>query len=343
MGQDVFTWNFKNTAKESYSYKGKKNKTAFPDEFVNICKMSQSQLKDYLSKELTKYYGKVLVGDGYIYAPGTMDVCMTAHMDTVHKELIKDFYGFYDKANHRNIISSPQGIGGDDRCGVYMIMNILKTSSYRPYIVFCEDEEIGGIGSDKFVKTNFITELEKVKFFIELDRANAKDLVFYDDENTDFHAWCETETGYKENWGSFSDISTLCPTTGVSGVNISCGYYNAHSTDEYVVLEEMNNSIIVTKKLLAKASEVEQFEYIEFKPRYRGYGSYFSEYYGYSSGKTSEKSDFYYDDCWGMEIYFEGGKVEFVSGTSEEECIGSFLINHPNMSFNEIEDFEFVA
>ena len=78
-------------------------------------------------------------------------------MDTVHKETVKDFYEYYDEENERHIISSPQGIGGDDRCGIYMILEILKT--HKCSVLFCEDEEAGGIGSEKFCKTEYITEL----------------------------------------------------------------------------------------------------------------------------------------------------------------------------------------
>ena len=217
--------NWKNTYKEPHIYKGVKNKTEFT-EFVALCKLTQNELKDMLPKKLLESgYKDVISSDGFIYARGEMPILLTAHMDTVHKIPVIDFYEYVDaKGNH--IISSPQGIGGDDRCGVYMILEIIK--EYKPYILFCEDEEIGGIGSGKFCRTDFIDELEDMKFLIELDRANEKDAVFYDCDNKEFTKFIEDTTGFVETWGTFSDISNLAPQCNVAAVNLSCGYYHAH-------------------------------------------------------------------------------------------------------------------
>ena len=37
-----------------------------------------------------------------------------------------------------------------------------------------------------------------------------------------------------ENWGSFSDISILCPKWEVAGVNLSIGYENEHSFRNFI-------------------------------------------------------------------------------------------------------------
>lgn len=247
------------------------NETDYPL-FVSICKMSALDLKIYLNEVLRSYYPNTTENaDGFLYAKGTLPVLLTAHIDTVHKDLVEDFYE-HKTDQGMTIISSPQGIGGDDRCGVYMILRILASTELRPSILFCEDEEIGGIGSNMFCQSEFIEELEQMKFLIELDRANANDAVFYDDDNQAFHKWIEKETGYKEAWGSFSDISNLSPACRISSVNLSCGYYNAHTTNEFVVVEEMLDTIGVVKNLLYKVNEEEilAFKYVE-------------SYYSYSS------------------------------------------------------------
>ena len=80
--------------------------------FENICKMSQGKLKAYLTKYLKRHYNYVKSSDGFLYAKGTFPVLLVAHMDTVHKDAVQQV--IYEG----NIISSPQGIGGDDRCGI---------------------------------------------------------------------------------------------------------------------------------------------------------------------------------------------------------------------------------
>lgn len=287
--------------------------------FIKICKMTQPELKKDLHSWLINKYGKknVVNEDGYLYAKGTEPVLMTAHMDTVHDVKPRVIL-------HKDgIISSPQGIGGDDRCGIWMITEIINKTDHRPSILFCEDEEIGGIGSSKFCKSKYIDDLKEMKFLIELDRANKNDLVFYDDENEDFICWCENETGYRYNWGSFSDISHLCPKCGVSGVNISCGYYKAHTLEEYVVMEEMYESTRIALHLLEQADKVEQFEYIEYK-----------------YGKLSSQYSLWDDDYCEYTIhYYDNGNIIYetiLEGSSECEALGQFFMDHPTLCFNDI-------
>ena len=316
----------------SYNYKGNKNASAFPKLFVQICKMDVPNLKNYLTQVLYSYYDAtdISFGENYIYAKGTYPVCLTAHMDTVHTEGVKDFYGV-KRSDGKHVITSPQGIGGDDRCGIYMILTILAEWERKelPSIIFCDKEEIGGVGSQEFTHTKAIEDMD-VNFFIELDRANAKDLVFYDDENTEFHTWCEDITGYQTAFGSFSDISYLCPTAGISGVNISCGYYNAHTTDEYVVLEEMEESIEAAKKLIDAAAESKKFKYVD---------SLYGRNYWYSGESKgignygSVTTIFYYQSSY-EELQ------DVVEAESFYGCVAKFLMDHPDVCWYDVLDYE---
>ena len=298
--------------------------------FIKLCKQTQKELKGSLVSWLKGIGYKPIVSDGFILAMGSLPVCVTAHLDTVHKDRVKKI----EITENGDTVSSPQGIGGDDRCGVFMIQKIVE-SGYKPTILFCEDEEAGGVGSDKFCLSEHSVKLKDMKFFIELDRANANDLVYYDDDNKDFHKFCEETTGYEEDWGSFSDISNLCPHCGISGVNISCGYYNAHKLTEYVVMSEMLASIEVTKKLLDKANEVEQFKYIEVVYQNNKFGLGYN--YGYSYNSRNKR--------WSSGLYFVGaynGKLgdvqEYIEADSEMEAVGYFLSQYPTLTYGEIYD-----
>jgi len=336
----------KTKAKEVYIYKGKKNQTKFP-EFINLCKPTQKELKVIVKKRLLDAgYTDVVSGDGYVYAKGTVPVLLTAHMDTVHSLPVIDFYEYEDeKGNH--IISSPQGIGGDDRCGIYMILEIIK--EHKCSVLFCEDEESGGIGSSKFCKTDLIHELADLRYLIELDRANGKDAVFYDCDNEEFIQFIEENTGYKEAWGSFSDISTLAPKCGVAAVNLSCGYYNAHTTKEEVNVEEMLNTIEVVKKLLTV--ECEQFEYIEAKHNYNyGYGYGYGYNYGYKySGGYSRYYDWDDDDDYEETVvlcvtFYDGytyeEKYKRYYGNTEDEAWVKFFKDNPDTCWNLVLDYD---
>lgn len=339
-------------SKPNFDKKGTKNETKFPD-FIRICKFKQMVLKDILMDELLKEGYKINYGDGYLYAKGDIPVLLTAHMDTVHNTPVIDFYEYYDTENNRHIISSPQGIGGDDRCGIYMILEIIKT--HKCHVLFCEDEECGGIGSEKFCKSSLINELMNMKYLIELDRMNATDAVFYDCENYEFTDFIETITGYKTAWGSFSDISNLSPACGVASVNLSCGYYNAHTDSEYVVVEEMMHTIEVVKKLLNV--ECEQFEYIECD--YGSYGYSYGNSYNKGCHELEDDDDFYAwyykeklknksnkaEEDRSLLITFnskEYDNVFYVSnGKSVNDAFGKFFIDNPTYCFADVVDYEF--
>jgi len=363
----------------NYNFMGNKNEASSlqVEEFVGLCKRTQNDLKKELEWLLVERgYTDIVNGSGYLYAKGTVPVLLTAHMDTVHKETVEDFYDYYHEEKNCHIISSPQGIGGDDRCGVYMILEIIKTHNCS--VLFCEDEEIGGVGSRKFCHTELIEELKNMKYLIELDRKGKNDAVFYDCENYDFTKFIEKNTGYQEDYGSFSDISTLSPACKVASVNLSCGYYNAHKTSEYVVMEEMFNTIEVVKKLLEV--ECEQFEYIEYPRGNYYYGSGYRSGYGYSgyrgygskANSTIPYYDGFYDDDYNDDYddYYNGkycttsskvveSKTEkksllvhilgsdersvytyIVNATTQIEAFGKFFIENSGYCYDDVFDYE---
>lgn len=294
--------------------------------FVKICKMTQKELKQYAALELNSMNRKVTLGDGYVFAKGNFPVCLVAHLDTVHKSLPTKF--LYDP--NTTIVSAPEGIGGDDRCGIYMALKIAKM--YDCSVLFCEDEEIGAIGADKFIKTELAKGLE-FNYMIELDRKGDKDAVFYDCDNPEFEDFI-TKDFYKTSWGSFSDISTLAPYFGCAAVNLSCGYYNAHTKDEYVVMAEMYQSIGAVCKILARTTEADVFEYIEAKYYSRYSNGWYDDYnaYGYSDKEN-----------WYVIQYLDlSGKTEWydVTASTYEEAIGKFCIELPNIPYANIIDVD---
>ena len=67
---------------------------------------------------------------GFLYAEGTVPVLLVAHLDTVHRTQPETICYSADGT----VMMSPQGIGGDDRAGVYMIY-LLYTSAWNGYAV----------------------------------------------------------------------------------------------------------------------------------------------------------------------------------------------------------------
>lgn len=333
-------------------------------EFINICKMSQEDLKKYLDGRIREYGYSPVNEEGFLYAEGNIPVLLTAHMDTVHKELVKKFFIITTK-DRKHIITSPQGIGGDDRCGIYIILKVLE-AGFRPYILFCEDEESGGDGSELFTMSDHIEGLTKLKYMIELDRANRRDAVFYNCDNDEFTDYITNETGYTENWGTFSDISNLAPKAKVAAVNLSVGYYHAHTVNEEVVYEEMMETEKTVEKLLTVADKCEQFEYKEGYSWYSYNGSYGKHYAYASSSTTTTKGNvtdkkklpavaddykYYYNcqyddyECVELHVTFENdrGEVEedYIYAETEGDAWRDFFFTHQTVCWTMVLDYEY--
>ena len=138
---------------------------------------------------------------------------------------------------------SPQGIGGDDRCGVYALVKSYELSPVKPYLLFTTDEETGAKGAKTFVKClDQLPELKELKLIIEIDRRGRNDAVYYDCDNPDIEEYINSK-GFVTDYGTFSDISVIAPALGIAAVNLSSGYYNAHQLHEYINRAELEATI----------------------------------------------------------------------------------------------------
>lgn len=248
----------------------KKKKEMIYD-FISYAQLTQEKLKGKLQNELSELGYKVKAKDGFVFGRGNIPIMLVAHMDTVHRELPKNIWFSMDLDK----ITANEGIGGDDRCGIYIIMEILKNTNLRPHILFAEDEEIGGIGSRKFT-TRYRSDNLDLDYIIEIDRKGKDDSVFYDLDNEEFEDYVNS-FGFSTSWGSYTDICELCPHFKVAGVNLSSGYYNQHFKDEYVVFNQMidtKNKVINMLKDYENTNYRKKWEWKETDYKY-GYG------YGY--------------------------------------------------------------
>lgn len=296
-------------------------------EFEKICRMSQKSLKNYVKQKLQVTHGKAIVENGFVYAQGKFPVLLVAHMDTVHHSLPSVIA--YDETE--DVISSPQGIGGDDRCGVYAVFEILK--KFNCSVLFTEDEEIGGVGARKFANSDLVSELD-FNYIIEFDRANANDAVFYECANDEFEAFITLDF-YKTAYGTYSDICEVAPALGCAAVNLACGYYKAHTKDEYVVLSEMEASIQAACAILERTTESDKFEYVEDEERsLRYYGGYSN--YDYVDAMESYYAQKYYIIEY-VNVY---GAPEWYDtyARSKAEAVGHFVMDKPNMTYDNIVD-----
>lgn len=245
--------------------------------FTTLARMKQGTLLRSMRSYLRKYYPreKVCSTDSFILAEGEIPVMLVAHMDTVFKYPPEKIY--YDKKQH--VMWSPQGLGADDRAGVYLIWKIIQ-AGYRPHICLTTDEELGGLGALDLTKIFPYAPFD-IKYIVELDRQGTNDCVFYACANEDFQLFIENY-GFITDWGTFSDISEICPEWKIAGVNLSVGYKGEHRETETLNTAAMMDTYSKVCKMLDDAckEEVAYFEYIPnpYEKYYytlgRQYGSY---------------------------------------------------------------------
>lgn len=171
---------------------------------------------------------------------------LSAHMDTVRNE--EDFcIGAFLTESDDDKIMSGGILGGDDKCGVYIILRAIEAGK-KVNFIFSRDEEIGCVGIKKLVGDNEICEkIKKCLWCLVLDRRGNSDIIckLNDYGTAEFESALEkisndNNFGYKPTKGLCSDANTI--RDYISTANISTGYFCPHSQKEYIVKADLETA-----------------------------------------------------------------------------------------------------
>jgi hypothetical protein len=223
----------------------------------------------------------------FILFKGEIPICLVAHIDTVFSSPPKNI------KIKNNIMTSQEGLGADDRAGVSAILNLVKMG-YKPYILLCDEEEVGCKGAKKAVE--YLTEdtYRDINLFVEIDKSGFGKYTSYSHESDELDNYMK-QFDLKSTYGSCSDISHICPAFGIAGINMECGYYAQHTKNEILNLNEWKQTILTIEKILKNPPK----EKIEYKKKqysytnaygawdYEDYGYYHSRYSNYDNKKSS--------------------------------------------------------
>lgn len=145
-------------------------------------------------------------------------------------------------------------LGADDKNGIWLILNLLKDEQ-KINFAFCHSEEIGGHGSKQIIEDEELaTFIEGCRYGIIVDRRNAGDIIGYNNEyclalDDRLEAFSkEKGFNFKTTTGSVSDANQFSQL--IECVNISCGYYEAHSSREYTNLNELWDTYLFCEAML---------------------------------------------------------------------------------------------
>lgn len=224
-------------------------------------------LVDYFE---SKGYDYKLQENGNIYVTkGEAEFypCVIAHTDTVHsitdmevrEEMLPNLQGELKqsfKAYHREK-GHPVGIGGDDKCGVYACLDLLEQLPVLKVALFVS-EETGCHGSRKadpefFANVGYGIQFDAPENYMVTEYCWGVQLF---DRNSPFFSKVgpilEEYMGEKHQLMQhpYTDVSQVTAKFGISCINFSCGYYRYHTANEYVVVEDLFNSIEMGKAMI---------------------------------------------------------------------------------------------
>jgi len=198
---------------------------------------------------------------GNIYAiKGKADLynCVVAHVDTVH-DIVEDFeirrQGYFFYAFNKMTVSQT-GIGGDDKVGVYIALQTLLSRKDAVKVVFYRNEEIGRLGSEYSIK-NHKDFYKDCKFIVQPDRRGHTDFITYSGGVKMISKEFKKDArkiykifDYKDEKGIATDVDVLVKNhVGLSCINLSSGYYRAHSSTEVVDIEIVDIAYKITNML----------------------------------------------------------------------------------------------
>lgn len=186
--------------------------------------------------------------------------CIVAHLDQVQRNHSKDFIPIetkelifgYSPRNRRQ-----EGLGADDKNGIWCALKCLERYDTLKVAFFVE-EETGCRGSSQADMDFF----KDCRFVIQPDRRGYKDLITH-------IGWTELcsdeflkatgyeQFGYQKTEGAMTDILALKENgLEISCINLSCGYYEPHTDNEFTVKADLLNCLYLIEHIIGTCTEV---------------------------------------------------------------------------------------
>jgi len=255
----------------------------------------------------------------FVLVEGTRSdrVLLIAHSDTKFNDAKLEI-GYDPDKNELVSLSKTLGIGADDRAGIAMLWR-LKDLGHSLLIPNKEEE---GCKGSRFLMEDeqWRKIINSHRFAIEMDRRNARDLVYYNVGTRLFKVWCEKEfEGYKEAPGSFTDIGVLCDPQKhkencICGLNISVGYYGEHGPSEKLVISEWIHTLESLTRVLSKP------DIPEFKILYEPYVAP-----TYTQGKYDGMHNYGYQAGW-SDDYDDGKTATVTTSVNSDDILNSIVL-----------------
>lgn len=257
---------------------------------------------------------------------GGSTIMLSAHMDTVkgvkpNKKVVEKSGIF--------MAELPDGsrtiLGADDRAGIAIILTALRSipESFNGVIkvAFTRNEEVGLLGANR-IDTSFYFD---VALAIVVDRQGNRDIVVGCD-----NAFCSNNVGiFMENVSKRAGMDYKCVEGGesdaivfssynINSVNLSAGYQNEHTSNEFVSIFNMKDTV----KLIGQTLEI-------VNDFYKGFGEV--PFYNKWVKEYTEIDDMFWeeesDENGDVYVYGVDGYIVIKQGDSELRMSPDNFIN----------------
>lgn len=210
---------------------------------------SETRMRNIITTHLESMYQPYSISsEGVVYRlePGKPLVC--AHMDQIGiRPCVRVEFETEGEPIVRGFdaVGKQTNLGADDKNGIFIALKLIQSFGKDINFIFSVEEEIGGVCRE-FLQGFSEERTNSIPYGLIFDRRGGGDVIGTS------NAYCEGDLedavldiaekfGYRRSTGTFSDcdhISEFIPC-----VNLSCGYYNAHTAGEYTVLPELENAV----------------------------------------------------------------------------------------------------
>ncbi|ADQ04122.1 peptidase M42 family protein [Caldicellulosiruptor owensensis OL] len=215
----------------------------------------EGELKEFVENELSEmliFYDDDVKNNLFGERGKNPKVLLNAHFDSYGAENVGKNWMFevvYDEKTDKIKGNGVRPVGADDRCGIAIILALLRFTDYSfkfLFTTYCEDEHQG----IKFFIENHTEFFKGVNLVIGLDRRGFGDVVCsYGGKDICFKNECVDKVieigkslgipAKREKSPHVADIRFIADRFGISSFCLSVGYYNPHTTSEYAVLDEV--------------------------------------------------------------------------------------------------------
>jgi|694.fasta_scaffold26625_5 di/tripeptidase len=271
-------------------------------------KLMVSYLQNVLTEKGFEHYTDA-IGNIYV-TKGKAEwyPCFVSHTDTVHSVNL-NLKVVQLEENGKTILTGidketmkPSGIGGDDKCGVFLCLEMLDTLD-NVKAAFFVSEEIGCVGSRQADPEFF----KNVGYAIQYDSPEGNSMSLTLMGKKLFNE--KSEFGNKvgnlilehgiDSWERhpYTDIWPLMEKFGFSCLNLAAGYHSYHTANEYVVVDEVENGFQLGLRLHEILGE-NFYERVEEPVTNYGNDSYWSSSTTQKSesSKTLLKEELFFDE-----------------------------------------------